>query len=102
MERAAIIFDVAENVATITLNRPDQLNSFDNAMAADMDWAWETVRETEDIHCVVIQANGERAFCTGVDVKGGGNWFRKENAWNSFDPGDTLGPSSATGSGSRW
>ena len=33
MERETILFDVADNVATITLNRPDSLNSFNNAMA---------------------------------------------------------------------
>ena len=92
MERETILFDVADNVATITLNRPDSLNSFNNAMADDMTWAWETVRDTDDIHCVVLQANGERAFCTGIDIKGGGDWFMTENVWNSFDPGITLAP----------
>jgi len=92
MERETILFDVADNVATITLNRPDAMNSFNDAMAADMTWAWETVRETEDIYCVVIQANGERAFCTGIDVSSEIPWFMKENTWNTFDPGETLGP----------
>jgi E-phenylitaconyl-CoA hydratase len=88
----AIEFDVAENVATITLNRPEQLNSFNDAMAADMSTAWETIREDDDIHVAVLQANGERAFCTGVDIKGGGTWFYRENVWNMFDPGVTLAP----------
>jgi len=88
----AITFDVAENVATITLDRPDALNSFNDVMAADMTWAWETVREEDDIHSVVLQANGDRAFSTGVDVKGGGTWFTRENWWNYFDPGVTLSP----------
>jgi E-phenylitaconyl-CoA hydratase len=92
MERETILFDLADNVATITLNRPDAMNSFNDAMAADMAWAWETVRETEDIYCVVIQANGERAFCTGIDVSSEIPWFMKENTWNTFDPGETLGP----------
>jgi E-phenylitaconyl-CoA hydratase len=93
MEPEAITFDVTENVATITLNRPDSLNSFNNAMAADMKWAWETVRDTDDIHVAVLQANGERAFCTGIDVRAAEErWFEKENVWNSFDPGLTLGP----------
>ena len=88
----AITFEVAQNVATITLDRPDALNSFNDAMATDMTWAWETVREEDDIHSVVLQANGDRAFSTGVDVKGGGTWFTRENWWNYFDPGVTLSP----------
>jgi enoyl-CoA hydratase/carnithine racemase len=95
MERETILFDVAEHVATITLNRPDSLNSFNEAMANDMSWAWETVRDTDDIHCAVLQANGDRAFCTGMDVSmggAGGAWFDKPNVWNSFDPGMLLSP----------
>ena len=92
MQREAILFEVADNIATITLNRPDSLNSFDNVMAEDMQWAWETVRDRDDVYCVVLQANGERAFCTGVDMSGGDPWFMKDNDWNSFDPGATLSP----------
>jgi enoyl-CoA hydratase/carnithine racemase len=88
----AITFEVADNVATITLNRPDAMNSFNDAMAADMTTAWETIRDEDDIHVAVLQANGDRAFCTGVDIKGGGTWFQKDNVWNTFDPGITLGP----------
>ena len=69
LERETILFDVAEHIATITLNRPDSLNSFNDAMAADMTWAWETVHDTDDIYCVVLQANGDRAFCTGTDIR---------------------------------
>ncbi len=92
MERETILFDVADNVATITLNRPDSLNSFNQAMAEDMTWAWETVRDTDEVHCAVVQANGDRAFCTGLDMKGGSDWFMRDNVWNSFDPGVLLAP----------
>jgi (E)-benzylidenesuccinyl-CoA hydratase len=95
MERETIEFDVADKVATITLNRPDHLNSFNETMALDLKWAWETVRDTDDIHCVVLQANGDRAFCTGMDVTeggAGGDWFTFDNPWNSFDPGIALAP----------
>jgi len=93
MDCQAITFEVGDDrVATITLDRPDALNSFNDQMAAELDWAWTTVRDTDDIHAVVIQANGDRAFSTGVDVKGGGTWFQKTNIWNSFDPGATLSP----------
>ncbi len=88
----AITFEVDDHVATITLDRPEALNSFNDAMAADMTYAWETIRDTDDIHVAVLQANGERAFSTGVDIKGGGTWFTKTNVWNSFDPGATLSP----------
>lgn len=92
MDCETIEFDVDEHVATITLDRPEALNSFDGRMAAEMAWAWETVRDTDDIHAVVIQANGDRAFCTGVDLRSDVSWFVKDNPWNSFDPGALLSP----------
>jgi E-phenylitaconyl-CoA hydratase len=92
MDCEAIEFGVEENVATITLNRPDVMNAFDDVMAREIEWAWHTVRDTDDIHSVVLQANGDRAFCTGVDIKGRGTWFMKSNVWNTFDPGVTLSP----------
>jgi E-phenylitaconyl-CoA hydratase len=89
----AILFDVVDHIATITLNRPDALNSFTDGMAREMAWAWQTVRDDDDIHVAVLQANGDRAFCTGADVKGGATWFiSTSNVWNSFDPGMTLSP----------
>jgi enoyl-CoA hydratase/carnithine racemase len=88
-----IEFEVGDDhVATITLDRPDAYNAFTDRMAEEMTWAWETVRDTDDIHAVVLRANGERAFCTGADVKGGATWFFQPNVWNSFDPGVTLSP----------
>lgn len=80
------------HVATITLNRPVALNAISAEMAGELAWAWQTVRDTDDIHAVVLRAAGERAFCTGVDVKGDGNWFFRSNVWNTFDPGTVISP----------
>jgi E-phenylitaconyl-CoA hydratase len=93
VECKAIEFDVGDDhVATITLNRPDALNSWNDDMAGEIAWAWQSIRDDNSIHAAVLQANGERAFCTGADVKGGARWFFKDNVWNTFDPGMTLAP----------
>ena len=86
-----ILFDVADHVATITLNRPDQLNSFTRTMTEEMVDAWKIVRTTDDIHVAIIQANGDRAFCTGIDIKSG-KWWGDDNIWTHEDPGVYLGP----------
>ena len=86
-----IEFDVSEHVATITLNRPDQFNSFTKTMASEVRQVWGIVRDTDDIHVAVLQANGEKAFCTGIDIKAGG-WWMDQNIWNQVDPGESLGP----------
>lgn len=93
MECEAIEFEVGDDrVATITLNRPEAHNSWNDQMAREISWAWETIRDDDAIHAVVLQANGEKAFCTGADVRGGVSWFFSSNVWNTFDPGQTLSP----------
>jgi E-phenylitaconyl-CoA hydratase len=88
----AIEFGVADHVATITLNRPEAMNSISGGMAHELAWAWQTVRDTDDIHVAVLRSAGDRAFCTGVDVKGDPSWFIKTNVWNTFDPGALISP----------
>ncbi len=63
-------------------------------MAAEISWAWETIREDDAVHAAVVQANGQRAFCAGADVRGATSWFFRSNVWNTFDPGVTLSPKS--------
>jgi enoyl-CoA hydratase/carnithine racemase len=86
-----ITFDVVDHVATLILNRPDKLNSFNQRMANEVAAAWGTVREDEDIRVAVITAEGERAFCTGIDVAEG-KWWDHEPIFNQEDPGLLLGP----------
>jgi E-phenylitaconyl-CoA hydratase len=86
-----VIFDISDHVATLTLNRPQKLNSFTELMANEVATAWRRTREDEDIRVVVVQANGERAFCTGIDV-GEGKWWDHEPIFNQEDPGLMLGP----------
>jgi enoyl-CoA hydratase/carnithine racemase len=95
MDLEAIEFEQGDDhVATITLNRPEALNSWNDQMASEVAWAWETIREDDSVHAVVVQANGDRAFCAGADVRGGTTWFFRTNVWNTFDPGVTLSPKS--------
>jgi E-phenylitaconyl-CoA hydratase len=90
-EPATIRFDVDGHVATVTLNRPEQLNAFNKQMAEEVAAAWLRVREDEDIHVAVLCANGERAFCAGIDVAEG-KWWAHEPIFNQEDPGAMLGP----------
>jgi enoyl-CoA hydratase/carnithine racemase len=84
-------FGVVDHVATLTLRRPEKLNSFNEQMANEVAAAWRRTREDEDIHVAVVQADGERAFCTGIDV-GEGKWWDDEPIFNQEDPGLLLGP----------
>ena len=62
-----ILFDAGQGVATITLNRPDVLNSFRRPMAAALVEALERVRADDAVRAVVITGAG-RGFCAGQDL----------------------------------
>ena len=65
-----ILFDVThDGVATITLNRPEVMNAFDQTMADECAAVWAHVRQDDAIRAVVLRAAGERAFCSGRDVQ---------------------------------
>lgn len=69
MELQRILFDVADHVATITINRPDRLNSTDDRARTELGWAWGQVRDNPDIRVAIITGTGDRAFCAGQDIK---------------------------------
>ena len=63
-----IRFDVKNNTAFITLNRPEVFNSFNKEMAMEVQQALDTCQTDPDIRCVVISGEG-KAFCAGQDLK---------------------------------
>ncbi len=63
-----LLYEKAEGVATLTLNRPDRHNAFNLAMARELRSAWETIKKDPEVVCVIVTGAGERAFCTGMDV----------------------------------
>jgi enoyl-CoA hydratase/carnithine racemase len=86
-----ILYEVGDDhVATVTLNRPERLNAFNETMCDEFADVWRAVRLDDDVHTVVLRAAGDRAFCTGVDVTEGLAW--PENPWSQQDPGTRLGP----------
>ena len=77
------------HVATVTLDRPEVLNAFDQVMLDEFAVVWRRCRTDDDIRVVVLQANGDRAFSTGVDRKVGRD--RHPNPFSEDDPGASLG-----------
>ncbi|GAA0556397.1 enoyl-CoA hydratase/isomerase family protein [Actinomadura livida] len=90
MAFTTVTYEVADHVATITLNRPEAMNSFNEAMLDEFSEIWARVREDDDVHVVLLRAAGDRAFSSGADVKQG--FERPDNVWSEEDPGDRLSP----------
>jgi enoyl-CoA hydratase/carnithine racemase len=71
-----ILYDVSDNIATITLHRPDKLNAFTNRMLKEMIAAFDATDADDDVRAVIVTGSG-RAFCAGADLSGGGETFAK-------------------------
>lgn len=66
-----VLIDRDGPVATVTLNRPDALNSMDDAMMVGIVSAFTELQVDPDIRAIIVTGAG-RAFCAGGDVKGMG------------------------------
>ena len=69
-----ILYDVEDHVLTITLNRPDQLNSFTTKMMRDLIDAADRFDADDDVRAVIFTGAG-RGFCAGADLSDGANTF---------------------------
>ncbi|CAH2892768.1 MAG: Methylglutaconyl-CoA hydratase (EC [uncultured Paraburkholderia sp.] len=72
MQYETLNVDIAGYVATVTLNRPEVRNAFNETMIADITSAFTTLNTRDDVRAVVLAANG-KAFCAGADL----NWMKK-------------------------
>jgi len=75
MEFTQIRYDVADHIATITLNRPEQLNAFTNTMMREVIAAFDETDRDDDVRVVIVTGAG-RGFCAGADLSGGGDTFK--------------------------
>ena len=89
-ETIELDLDSNDRVATITLNRPDQLNTFNRTMCEEMARAWQVVKADDSVNAIVLRAAGSRAFSAGLDIKT--PYGQPENIWNHEDPGEALSP----------
>jgi E-phenylitaconyl-CoA hydratase len=65
----SILYDIHQMVATITLNRPDAMNALDPETLEGVNEAFERADADPAVRVVILTGAGERAFCTGSDLK---------------------------------
>jgi enoyl-CoA hydratase/carnithine racemase len=75
MDYTTIRLAQADGIATLTLQRPDQLNAWNDAMEEEIDAALRDCDRDDAVRCVVITGAG-RAFCAGADLSSGKDRFR--------------------------
>ena len=64
-----ILYHKADWVATVTINRPDVYNAYSTRTLAEMIEAFKDASRDDKIAVLVLTGAGEKAFCTGGDVK---------------------------------
>ncbi len=64
-----IIYEKKDWVATVTMNRPDHYNAYSTAMLGEMLEAFRDAAFDDGVAVLVLTGAGEKAFCTGGDVK---------------------------------
>jgi enoyl-CoA hydratase/carnithine racemase len=67
MNFETIIYEVDDRVATITLNRPEQLNAISLTMMRELNEVYRAAEDDPDVWTIVLTGNG-RALCAGADV----------------------------------
>lgn len=66
MERKVVRYEVADRVATITLDRPQRLNAWTGRMHAEYRWSVAEAEADDDVRVLVVTGAG-RGFCAGAD-----------------------------------
>lgn len=76
MEKA-VLFEIKDNIALITLNRPERRNSFNQALLTGLYDAFDETARNDDIRVAIITGSG-KAFSSGIDL----SVLGKENLFN--------------------
>lgn len=75
-----IRLEITDDIATITLHRPDKLNAFTTAMENELIEAFDRTDTDDAVRAVVLTGSG-RAFCAGADLSAGADTFVAPDDW---------------------
>lgn len=72
-----IIFEKKNGIASITLNRPEALNALDWETLSQLSQALTEYRDNSDLAAAIITGAGDKAFCTGADIKAAESFLKE-------------------------
>jgi 2-(1,2-epoxy-1,2-dihydrophenyl)acetyl-CoA isomerase len=70
MQSDVLLYETKDRVCTITLNRPDSLNSFNKQLRLDLLSALQTAEADKDVRVIILKGAG-KGFCAGADLSEG-------------------------------
>src|SRR5947209_10998771 len=77
MAYETIKYEVAEQILTITLNRPDKLNAFNGQMQTELIDAFDAADQDDNVRAIIVTGAG-RGFCAGADLSSGADTFDRD------------------------
>ena len=78
MNFETLLYDIEDNILTITLNRPDKLNAFNFQMQNDLIKAFDEADKDDNVKAIIVTGAG-RGFCAGADLSAGARTFDFES-----------------------
>ena len=85
MDYEAIIYEVEDNILTITLNRPERLNAFNGQMSSEIHNALDRADADDNVKAIIFTGAG-RGFCAGADLSSGSETFDYESDGRGIHP----------------
>jgi enoyl-CoA hydratase/carnithine racemase len=74
MDYQHILYEVEDNIATLTMNRPDKLNAFTETMRQEVIDAFDRSDDDDNVRVMIVTGAG-RGFCAGADLSRGAETF---------------------------
>lgn len=69
MELKNLLLDVSNNIAVVTINRPDKLNALNRDTILELRSVFKELRSNDDVYVIILTGSGEKAFVAGADIK---------------------------------
>ncbi len=87
MAYETILYDVEDQILTITLNRPERLNAFTEQMRVEVIDAMDRADADDNVRAIIFTGAG-RGYCAGADLSRGGGTFNYEE--RGYKPGEVV------------
>jgi len=88
MSEDVVLFEVADGIGTVTLNRPQAMNALNRALRQRLAEVMRAVDADDDVRAVILTGAGTRAFTAGLDLKELGSEAGALGSANATDPAD--------------
>lgn len=78
MKRTNTLFEVQDNIATLTIDRPKKLNALNAETLEEIEWSIEEIKNDPSIKALIITGAGSKSFVAGADISAMPNYDPKD------------------------